>query len=246
VSSISISAQNQIKPDTVFLIGGAVPPVLAYNMVRKSILGDNIYKFTGIDGGKSVLEEGQIIRIAYSDGSVFVNENPYSVESVELDFNPNTGAIEYSGVVDFEGVSKKDLYKTYKRLPNGLVMFELKEEDNEGMNWQRYLGSFYVENGGKEIVLFDLTVFFKEEKIRYVLDNLLVGYYEAITNSAGVGIGPVGVGSSGTTLRSKFQILSQGDKRSVKKFWSPVKLNLERTIDIVKQQGEKFVEEDNW
>ena len=249
ISSFQILGQNQHGSDTVFSIAGSGLGMVTHDLRKKSVIGVTFYKFTGVDGRQVEIEESQILRIAYADGSEFVNENPaYPLKkfNLSLELNPKTGAIEYTGVVDFQGISKKDLYKTYKRLPIGLISFELKEMDDEGLNWRKYSGYFFVEKGGKEIVTFDLTIFFKEGKVRYVLENLLVGYYEAKTNSAGISLGHGNFGSSSTTTRSNFQILNPNANRSVKKFWIPVKLNLESAVNIVRVQGQKSVEEENW
>jgi len=205
-------------------------------------VGQSSYKIRPIDN--SNLE----IVIRYK-GSTDVSK-PNEIKLIEKDADsnivlstdPRTGRVYYSDVVIFDGVSKKSLYKIYKQLPQGLILYNLISEDDKDFTFQKYQGSFQAKFAGDQyFIIYDIIIWFKDGRVKYEYSNFTTGFSE--NKSMPFGMTSVNLNHYKSLDQLYGRDSRYGDRRN---YWIPVAARINESIEAIRTQGMKMNDEENW
>ncbi len=181
-----------------------------------------------------------------TDKEIHIMEQTVIANSGVLESNPRTGKIYYSDVVNFEGVSRGNLYRVYKQLPQGLIQYELVSEDKDEHSFQKYQGFFQAKFAGDQyFIIFNLTVWFKDGRIKYEFSNFTTGFSENKSKPNWWGYG--GTSTNINHYKTLDQLYSRDSRYGDRyHYWIPVAKRIAESIDVIRTQGSNNVIEEDW
>jgi hypothetical protein len=182
-----------------------------------------------------IKDSGQIIQL----------EEDIKDKAVVLSMNSRTGELDYSEEVKFPGMSKLSLFKAYKQFGQGRTQYRIGSLDEEDHTFIKYQGYFQASfSGDQHYIGFNLTVWFKDDKIKYEFTDFTVGFsYTRHTSYWGF----AGNSRNINLHKTMGEFYGRNFRYSdFDEFWIPVKQDIEAAIKLVHVHGLKVQEYDGW
>lgn len=223
----------------------------------KGIITDKIetslhsYKCHPIDNPliEIVINKKETSKISFASGETYINKNYQENKYQVFPYNPLSGKINYSGILHFPDIKKKDLYQALIRhIPKNIINFKLVLKDESDFSFQKYYGNFFAYFAGDQYtVYFTLEVSFKDGKIKYDYSDFNAIFIKQKVNQFDFIAGSTIRESKSFKNLSKFY--GRGARKSDnKKFWSVINNNI---IQNIKELDKIFVNanperQDDW
>lgn len=189
---------------------------------------------------KLIIPKKQVIKIASPTGIKYVN-NEYSQSSgVVIPSDQLTGKVNYIGIIDVPGATKKKLYNALKTLPSANVQYNLVSSDDSESSFLQYTGKFNARFAGDLYdVVFTLTVKFKDGKIKYDYHDFMFCFEEIKEkNRANLTGGSYSIATKYRVANPLEQYYIPGYRND--KFWMSISVSMEEALKTLNKTCTDF------
>lgn len=189
-----------------------------------------------------IIPKNQIIKITNIQGIKYENSDYKKTDGIVVPIEPNTGKINYTGIIEVPEIKKNIIFKALQTLPSGNTQYDLISKDDEEYSFIQYRGKSSTKFAGDQYdVIFSLTIKIKDGKIKYEYHDFMF-CFEKIKHKVGFQIGV----TSETTNYKKSHVLEKvyvpgyrGDR-----FWVTIVNNMDESINSLKKTCLSFANDD--
>lgn len=186
-----------------------------------------------------IIPKKQIIKITNSSGVKFENNEYIKTNDVVVPIEQSTGKVNYIGIIEIEGAKKQTLFKALKTLPSANIQYTLISSDETDNTFIQYSGKFNTRFAGDLYdVVFNLTIKFKDGKIKYNYHDFMFCFEEIKQKTRGDFGGTYSINTKYKNANplEKFYVPGyRGDK-----FWETISNNMDESIKTINKIGKEF------
>ena len=184
------------------------------------------------------IDKEEVIKITNSNGLVFQNKDYLKSMNLVVPVDPSTAKINYTEVIEVKGIKKKELYNALKVLPNSSTTYNLVSGDDSEFSNLFYRGSFFIKYAGDlHVLIFDINIKIKDEKIKYEVSNFRLYFSESKHTNM------FGQTTNYSTLPTNVknfpleQLYSRGHRERWTEMWGNITSNINTTISTIKSSA---------
>jgi|GEM_PF-3304855 len=188
---------------------------------------------------KLIIPKKQVIKITNASGTKFVNNNYSKSSGIVIPIEQLTGKVNYVGIIEVPGATKKTLYNALKTLPSANIQYYLVSSDESDNTFLQYSGKFNTKFAGDLYdVIFSLTIKFKDGKIKYDYHDFMFCFEEIKQKNRG------DLGGS-YSIATKYKVSNPLEKFYVPgyrgdKFWMTIYTSMEEAVKAVNKTCKDF------
>lgn len=186
-----------------------------------------------------IIPKKQIIKIANSAGIKYENKEYIKSTDIVVPIEPSTGKVNYIGVIEIDGAKKKTLFNALKTLPSANIEYTFVSADESDNTFIQYRGKFNTKFAGDLYdVVFNLTIKFKDGKIKYNYHDFMFCFEEIKQKNRGDFGGSYSIATKykNSNPLEKFYVPGyRGDK-----FWATIYKNMDDAIKTLNKLCTEF------